>query len=94
MELLNSGKVACAVVAGTSMARANAEDHCRRPQWPAIRVSAPSRKSASVMTLNRVPLPATKEAIAKGCTCPPQPEWPMMAFASDCPLHQSQPTVK
>jgi hypothetical protein len=24
----------------------------------------------------------------KGCTCPPQPEWPMIAFASDCPLHQ------
>jgi hypothetical protein len=35
----------------------------------------------------RVPLPATKEAIKNGCTCPPQPEWPMVAFASDCPVH-------
>jgi hypothetical protein len=36
----------------------------------------------------RVPLPATTEATMKGCTCPPQPEWPKIAFASDCPLHQ------
>jgi hypothetical protein len=35
----------------------------------------------------RVPLPSTKEAIARGCTCPPQPQWPTVAFASDCPLH-------
>jgi hypothetical protein len=37
----------------------------------------------------RVPLPGTTEAITKGCTCPPQPKWPMIAFASDCPLHLS-----
>jgi hypothetical protein len=37
----------------------------------------------------RVPLPATAEAIKKGCTCPPQPKWPTVAFASDCPLHQA-----
>ena len=37
----------------------------------------------------RVPLPATAEAITNGCTCPPQPEWPMIAIASDCPLHQT-----
>jgi hypothetical protein len=36
----------------------------------------------------RVPLPATKEAVRMGCTCPPQPKWPTVAFASDCPLHQ------
>jgi hypothetical protein len=35
----------------------------------------------------RVPLPATPEAIANGCTCPAQPEWPTIAIASDCPLH-------
>jgi hypothetical protein len=35
----------------------------------------------------RVPLPGTKEAITRGCTCPPQPQWPTVAFASDCPLH-------
>ena len=35
----------------------------------------------------RVPLPATKQAIKRGCTCPPQPEWPTVAFASNCPLH-------
>jgi hypothetical protein len=35
----------------------------------------------------RVPLPGSKAAIANGCTCPPQPEWPIVAFASDCPLH-------
>jgi hypothetical protein len=35
----------------------------------------------------RLPLPATKEAIKKGCTCPPQPEWPTVVFGSDCPLH-------
>jgi hypothetical protein len=35
----------------------------------------------------RVPLPATSEAIRKGCTCPQQPKWPTVAFASDCPLH-------
>jgi hypothetical protein len=38
----------------------------------------------------RVPLPATKEAIKKGCTCPPQPEWPTIAVASDCPLHMGR----
>jgi hypothetical protein len=26
----------------------------------------------------RVPLPSTKEAIARGCTCPPQPQWPRL----------------
>jgi hypothetical protein len=35
----------------------------------------------------RVPLPATTEAIKQGCTCPPQPEWPTIAIASDCPVH-------
>jgi hypothetical protein len=35
----------------------------------------------------RLPLPATKEAIKNGCICPPQPEWPTIAFAFDCPLH-------
>jgi hypothetical protein len=35
----------------------------------------------------RVPLPRTKEAIARGCTCPRQPNWPTVTFASDCPLH-------
>jgi hypothetical protein len=35
----------------------------------------------------RVPLPATAEAIKQGCTCPPQPEWPGIAVASDCPVH-------
>jgi len=35
----------------------------------------------------RVPLPATAEAIKQGCTCPPQPEWPRIAVASDCPVH-------
>jgi hypothetical protein len=35
----------------------------------------------------RGPLPASKEAINKGCTCPPQPQWPAVAFASNCPLH-------
>jgi hypothetical protein len=35
----------------------------------------------------RVPLPATAEAIEQGCTCPPQPEWPTIAIASDCPVH-------
>jgi hypothetical protein len=35
----------------------------------------------------RVPLPATKQAIIKGCTCPTQPKWPTVAFATDCPLH-------
>jgi hypothetical protein len=35
----------------------------------------------------REPLPASKAAINKGCTCPPQPLWPTVAFASDCPLH-------
>jgi hypothetical protein len=35
----------------------------------------------------RVPLPGTKEAMTCGCTCPPQPVWPTVAFASDCPLH-------
>jgi hypothetical protein len=35
----------------------------------------------------RLPLPATPEAIANGCTCPPQPEWPTIAIASDCLLH-------
>jgi hypothetical protein len=35
----------------------------------------------------RVPLPATKEAMRRGCTCPPQPKWPTVAVASDCPLH-------
>jgi hypothetical protein len=34
-----------------------------------------------------VPLPATKQAIIKGCICPPQPEWPTIFIASDCPLH-------
>jgi hypothetical protein len=35
----------------------------------------------------RVPLPGSKEAMARGCTCPSQPEWPTVAFASDCWLH-------
>jgi hypothetical protein len=35
----------------------------------------------------RGPMPASKEAIDKGCTCPPQPQWPTVAFASNCPLH-------
>jgi len=35
----------------------------------------------------RVPLPATAEAIEQACTCPPQPEWPTIAIASDCTLH-------
>jgi hypothetical protein len=35
----------------------------------------------------RLPLPATPDAIKNGCTCPPQPDWPMIAFASDWPLH-------
>jgi integrase len=31
---------------------------------------------------------AEVEAIKNGCcTCPPQPEWPTIAIASDCPLH-------
>jgi hypothetical protein len=35
----------------------------------------------------RGPLPASKEAIKQGCTCPPQPQWPTVAFASNCKLH-------
>jgi hypothetical protein len=35
----------------------------------------------------RGPLPGTQKAIARGCTCPTQPEWPTIAIASDCPLH-------
>jgi hypothetical protein len=39
----------------------------------------------------RVPLPATEEAIKNSYTSPPQLEWPMVAFSSDCPLHVEPP---
>jgi hypothetical protein len=41
----------------------------------------------------RVPLPGSKEAFVQDCTCPAQPEWPNIAFASDCPLHVTNETV-
>jgi hypothetical protein len=95
-----------AVPVGKLTPTANAEK-CREP-WSRAVAMTRNQNGRTITEIRlrddtrpsdfRVPLPATTEAIMKGCTCPPQPEWPMIAFASDCPLHQidsgRQPSVK
>jgi hypothetical protein len=39
------------------------------------------------------PFPGSEVAIAKGCTCPTQRDWPhTLKFSLDCPVHELEKT--